>query len=123
MASMCRRQFLRQVGVTGVALTADSWVGRAAQVQTRTSTHARVIADPARTVASLDRRLFGSFVEHIGRCIYGGIYEPGSKLAGPEGFRQDVLEEVRPLGVSIIPYPGGDFVSGDKWVDGVGAPQ
>ena len=120
MASMCRRQFLRQVGVTGVALTADSWVGRAAQVQTRTSTHARVIVDPARPVASLDRRLFGSFVEHIGRCIYGGIYEPGSKLADPDGFRKDVLAEVRQLGVPIIRYPGGNFVSGYNWLDGVG---
>src|SRR6058998_2013418 len=123
MASMCRRQFLRQVGVTGVALTADSWVGRAAQVQTRTSTHARVIVDPARPVASLDRRLFGSFVEHIGRCIYGGIYEPGSKLADPDGFRKDVLAEVHQLGVPIIRYPGGNFVSGYDWLDGVGPKQ
>src|SRR5947208_11347440 len=120
MASMCRRQFLRQVGVTGVALRADSWVGRAAQGQTRSSTHAGVSVYPARPVASLDRRLFGSFVEHIGRCIYGGIDESGSKLADPDGFRKDVLAEVRQLGVPIIRYPGGNFVSGYNWLDGVG---
>src|SRR5437667_7819324 len=120
MSSMSRRQFLRHVGVTGLALTAGSWVGRAAQLQTRTATRARVIVDPGRRVASLDRRLFGSFVEHIGRCIYGGIYEPGSKLADPDGFRKDVLAEVRQLGVPIIRYPGGNFVSGYNWLDGVG---
>jgi len=59
-------------------------------------------------------------VEHIGRCIYGGIYEPGSKLADPDGFRKDVLAEVRQLGVPIIRYPGGNFVSGYNWRDGVG---
>ena len=121
MPGMCRRQFLSQVGVAGVALTADSWIGRTAQVQTGTSTRTRVVVDPARTVAALDRRLFGSFVEHIGRCIYGGIYDPGSKLADPDGFRQDVLAEVRQLGVPIIRYPGGNFVSGYNWLDGVGS--
>jgi alpha-N-arabinofuranosidase len=117
---ICRRKFLRQVGATGFALKAGFVAGRAAQVQTKRSTRARVIADPARTLSTLDRRLFGSFVEHIGRCIYEGLYDPGSKLAGPDGFRQDVLAEVRQLGVPIIRYPGGNFVSGYNWLDGVG---
>src|SRR5215471_21638404 len=116
MSIMCRRQFLRQASVTGTALSAAA----AVQIQTGASNHARVIADPARIVARLDRRLFGSFVEHIGRCIYGGIYDPGTKLAGPDGFRKDVLAEVRLLGVPIIRYPGGNFVSGYNWLDGVG---
>jgi alpha-N-arabinofuranosidase len=120
MPSISRRRFLSQLGVTGVALTAASWTGRADQVQSRVSARARVIVDPVRPVATLDRRLFGSFVEHIGRCIYGGIYEPGARLAGPDGFRQDVLAEVRQLGVPIIRYPGGNFVSGYNWLDGVG---
>src|SRR5207245_11563020 len=77
MSIMRRRQFLSQMGAAG-ALVAASSKDSGAQVKTGTSNRARVIADPARTVASLDRRLFGSFVEHIGRCIYGGIYEPGS---------------------------------------------
>jgi alpha-N-arabinofuranosidase len=112
MSIMCRRQFLSQVGVTGAAFAAASAKGSGPQAQTGASNRARVIADPARTVASLDRRLFGSFVEHIGRCIYEGIYDPGSKFAGPDGFRKDVLAEVRQLGVPIIRYPGGNFVSG-----------
>jgi alpha-N-arabinofuranosidase len=71
-------------------------------------------------VAALDRRLLGSFLEHLGRAIYGGIYEPGSALADGQGFRQDVLELVRRLGVPIVRYPGGNFVSGYNWLDGVG---
>jgi alpha-N-arabinofuranosidase len=109
------------MGVTSTAFAAATSKGSAAaQVQTGPSNRARVIADPAQTVATLDRRLFGSFVEHIGRCIYGGIYDPGSKFAGPDGFRKDVLAEVRELGVPIIRYPGGNFVSGYNWLDGVG---
>ena len=119
MSIMCRRQFLSQAVVTGATFAAVSSKG-SAQVQTGASNRARVIADPARTVATLNRRLFGSFVEHIGRCIYGGIYDPGSKLADPEGFRKDVLAEVRQLGVPIIRYPGGNFVSAYRWRDGVG---
>jgi alpha-L-arabinofuranosidase len=120
MSSMRRRQFLSQAGVAGIALAADSWVGQAAQVGSRTSTSPRVIIDPARPLAKLDRRLFGSMVEHIGRCVYGGIYDPGSKLADSDGFRKDVLAEIRQLGVPIIRYPGGNFVSGYNWLDGVG---
>jgi alpha-N-arabinofuranosidase len=120
MSIICRRQFLSQMGVTGAAFAAASPKSSGAQVQAGASNRARVIADPARTVASLDRRLFGSFVEHIGRCIYEGIYDPGSKFSGPDGFRKDVLAEVRQLGVPIIRYPGGNFVSGYNWLDGVG---
>lgn len=120
MSRVCRRQFLSQMGVAGTAFAAATSKTLAAQVQTGASNRARVIADPAQTVATLDRRLFGSFVEHIGRCIYGGIYDPGSKFAGPDGFRKDVLAEVRELGVPIIRYPGGNFVSGYNWLDGVG---
>lgn len=79
-----------------------------------------VYVDSRRTVATLDRRLFGSFLEHLGRAIYGGIYEPGSSLADGNGFRTDVLREIRDLGVPIIRYPGGNFVSGYNWQDGVG---
>jgi alpha-N-arabinofuranosidase len=120
MSGICRRQFLSRVGIGAATLTAHLSVDRAAHFQTGTSSRARVIVDPARPVASLDRRLFGSFVEHIGRCIYGGIYEPGSKLSDSDGFRKDVLAEVRQLGVPIIRYPGGNFVSGYNWLDGVG---
>lgn len=65
-------------------------------------------------------RLFGSFVEHLGRCIYGGIFEPGYPLADEKGFSQDVMALVRELSPSVIRYPGGNFVSGYNWEDGVG---
>jgi alpha-L-arabinofuranosidase len=64
--------------------------------------------------------VFGSFVEHMGRAIYGGIYEPDHPSADEDGFRGDVLDLVRELGVSIVRYPGGNFVSGYDWEDGVG---
>jgi alpha-N-arabinofuranosidase len=68
----------------------------------------------------MDRRLLGAFLEHLGRAIYTGVYEPGSKLADASGFRTDVLAEVKGLGVPIMRYPGGNFVSGYNWLDGVG---
>ncbi len=84
---------------------------------------ARVYVDTRRTIAPLDRNLFGSFLEHLGRAIYEGIYDPGSKLSDGNGFRKDVLNEIRQLGVPIIRYPGGNFVSGYNWLDGVGPKQ
>jgi alpha-L-arabinofuranosidase len=81
---------------------------------------ARIVLDSAFAVGQVDPRLFGSFVEHLGRCVYGGIFEPGHPTADARGFRQDVLELVRELGVTIVRYPGGNFVSGYNWEDGVG---
>lgn len=76
--------------------------------------------DPAARIAELDRRLFGGFVEHLGRHIYDGIFEPAHPTADADGFRTDVIALVRELGVSSIRYPGGNFVSGYNWEDGVG---
>ena len=76
--------------------------------------------DPAFTIAPVERRLFGSFVEHMGRCVYTGIYEPEHPSADAQGFRRDVLELTRELGVSVVRYPGGNFVSSYRWEDGVG---
>jgi alpha-N-arabinofuranosidase len=84
------------------------------------TTPARLVLDPAFRVADVDERVFGSFVEHMGRAVYGGIFEPGHPTAGADGFRGDVLELVRGLGVTIVRYPGGNFVSGYDWEDGVG---
>jgi len=81
---------------------------------------ARLTIDPRFAVGPINRRLFGSFVEHLGRCVYDGIYEPGHPTADAEGFRQDVIELVSELGVSAIRYPGGNFVSGFRWEDSVG---
>jgi alpha-L-arabinofuranosidase len=81
---------------------------------------ARVIADRDFIIDALDRRVFGAFVEHLGRCIYGGIHEPGHPTADEDGFRGDVLQLARELGVTIMRWPGGNFVSGYDWRDGVG---
>ncbi|WP_433826669.1 alpha-N-arabinofuranosidase [Actinoplanes sp. CA-015351] len=81
---------------------------------------ARVALNPASVVAPVSRRTFGSFVEHMGRCVYTGIYEPGHPLADEDGFRTDVLALARELGVTMVRYPGGNFVSGYRWEDGVG---
>ena len=82
--------------------------------------NAHVTLDPKRVVGTIDRRLFGGFVEHMGRGIYGGIYDPEHPTADAEGFRQDVIELVREMGLSTVRYPGGNFVSGFRWEDGVG---
>lgn len=82
--------------------------------------HCVVAIDQALPLAEVDPRLFGALVEHIGRCVYTGIYEPGSASADESGFRRDVADLVSELGVPIIRYPGGNFVSGYDWEDGVG---
>lgn len=87
------------------------------EVMTRT---ARFTLDPAFTVGDVDPRLFGSFVEHLGRCVYDGIYEPSHPSADEAGLRTDVLDLIRELGVTAIRYPGGNFVSGYRWEDSVG---
>ncbi len=81
---------------------------------------ARIKIDIDRTVGEVSPLLFGNFVEHLGRCVYGGIYDPGNPLSNEQGFREDVLEAVEGLNVSILRYPGGNFVSNYHWKDGVG---
>ncbi|MFW6091599.1 MAG: alpha-L-arabinofuranosidase, partial [Actinomycetota bacterium] len=81
--------------------------------------NASVTLDPAFTVAPVRRRLFGSFVEHLGRSVYTGIHDPEHPSADEHGFRGDVLDLVRELGVTTVRYPGGNFVSGYRWEDGV----
>ncbi|MEV0200761.1 alpha-N-arabinofuranosidase [Nonomuraea sp. NPDC050691] len=85
-----------------------------------TAREAHLTIDPAFHVAPVRRRTFGTFVEHLGRCVYTGIHEPGHPSADEDGFRRDVLDLTRELGVSTVRYPGGNFVSGYRWEDGVG---
>lgn len=80
----------------------------------------KLIIDQSFITGQVDKRIFGSFIEHLGRAVYGGIYEEGSSLADQEGFRQDTLRLVRELQVPVIRYPGGNFVSGFRWEDSVG---
>ncbi|MFC1739762.1 alpha-N-arabinofuranosidase [Planctomycetota bacterium] len=81
---------------------------------------ARIKIDIDRTIGSINKNLYGNFVEHLGRCVYGGVYDPDSKQADSNGFRKDVMEAVKDLNVSITRYPGGNFVSNYHWLDGVG---
>lgn len=81
---------------------------------------ASIILDRDYQIGQIDERMKGSFVEHLGRCVYGGVYEPGHEAADANGFRLDVKEMIQELGVTAIRYPGGNFVSGYDWKDGVG---
>ena len=82
--------------------------------------NAEVLYNRNFTTGEVDRRMYGSFVEHLGRCVYNGIYQPGHPAADENGFRNDVKELIRELGVTAIRYPGGNFVSGYDWKDGIG---
>ncbi|MDA9463126.1 arabinosylfuranosidase ArfA [Bradyrhizobium sp. CCBAU 53415] len=84
---------------------------------------AKVLIDRDFTIGYTDPRLFGAFIEHLGRCVYGGIYEPSHRTADARGFRKDVLALVKELGPTLVRYPGGNFVSGYNWEDGVGPPE
>jgi alpha-N-arabinofuranosidase len=80
----------------------------------------RIVVDPARPLGDLDRNVFGGFVEHLGRCIYGGLYDEGSPLSDARGFRTDVLDLLRELRMGVLRWPGGNFVSNYHWTDGIG---
>jgi alpha-N-arabinofuranosidase len=81
---------------------------------------ATVRIDPARRIGAVNPNIYGQFIEHLGRCIYGGLFEPGSPLSDVSGFRTDVLDAVRTLRVPLLRWPGGNFVSGYHWQDGIG---
>jgi len=114
-----RRTFLEGLGKSGAALATGSWLGGFGYAEAATGP-ARALIDQARYRAEMDRRLLGAFLEHLGRAVYTGVYEPGSALADGKGFRTDVIAEIKALGVPIMRYPGGNFVSGYNWLDGVG---
>ena len=116
-----RRSFLRRAAGAGLACSTNLAFGRFLFAETSSPNDpSRVFIDSRRTISPIDPNLFGSFLEHLGRAIYEGIYDPGSKLSDENGFRKDVLDEIKKLGVPIIRYPGGNFVSGYNWLDGVG---
>lgn len=85
------------------------------------TTKARIKIDLERTIGRVDPRIYGGFIEHLGRCIYGGIYEEGSPLSDERSFRTDVMAAVESLHMPILRWPGGNFVSGYHWVDGIGS--
>jgi alpha-N-arabinofuranosidase len=122
MSSSSRREFFKITGtaalgsLTGPLLTRSLFAKDSSSAANAT----KVYIDLHRQIGDIDQNLFGSFLEHLGRAIYDGIYDPGSKLSDANRFRKDVLAEVRELGVPIVRYPGGNFVSGYNWLDGVG---
>ena len=114
-----RRRFLASLGRAGAFLASASWLDAIGYAQAgRGPARAFVRRAPGR--GDMDRRVFGSFLEHLGRAVYTGVYQPGAALADAKGFRTDVAREVREMGVPIVRYPGGNFVSGYNWLDGVG---
>jgi len=84
------------------------------------SRKAKMVLDKEFQIAPIDKRIYGSFIEHLGRAVYEGIYQPGHPSADEDGFRKDVMELVKELDVPIIRYPGGNFVSNFFWADSVG---
>ena len=117
--TLSRRKFLEGLGKSGAALAAGSWLGSIGYAQTSRGP-ARTIINQALYRSDLDPRVLGAFLEHLGRAIYTGVYEPDSPLADKNGFRTDVIEQVKGMAVPIMRYPGGNFVSGYNWLDGVG---
>jgi alpha-L-arabinofuranosidase len=126
MPHVSRRDFLQVSSAAGMALGANLTSQQHLLHElfpAADSQPTKVYADTRRTIAPVNREVFGSFLEHLGRAIYEGIYDPQSKLADANGFRKDMIDEIRTLGVPIIRYPGGNFVSGYDWLDGIGPKQ
>src|SRR5689334_18548315 len=119
MAYIPRRRFLKNSFTVAAGTSAGLLCGKTLFAQSPNAA-TRVYLDSRRMAAPLDRNLFGSFLEHLGRAIYEGVYQPDSRLADANGFRKDMLDEIKHLGVPMVRYPGGNFVSGYNWLDGVG---
>jgi alpha-N-arabinofuranosidase len=126
-----RRQFLRNGLATALGAAAVnplitpafgglSLGGESQAAAPATTSGARIKIDLERRNGEIDRNIYGNFIEHLGRCIYGGIYEVGSPLSDSDGFRKDVLEAARGLHIPLLRWPGGNFSSGYNWKDGIG---
>ena len=114
-----RRRFLAGLGKAGAALAGASWLDAIGYAQGLRGA-ARALIQQPRVGANFDRAVLGAFLEHLGRAVYTGVYQPGSPLSDAKGFRTDVVREVKEMGVPVVRYPGGNFVSGYNWLDGVG---
>ena len=119
MTPSSRRRFLSGLGKAGALLASRSWLESIGYAQAARGPARALIQQPA-VRTDFDRRVLGAFLEHLGRAVYTGVYQPGSPLADTNGFRNDVVREVKELAVPITRYPGGNFVSGYNWLDGVG---
>ncbi len=101
------------------ALAAAPWIARSVGGQ-GTGLHARIKVDTERVIGDIDPKIYGNFIEHLGRCIEGGVFEENSPLSDSNGFRRDVLGAAKDLGVSVLRWPGGNFSSNYHWMDGIG---
>lgn len=126
-----RRRFLRDAIVAALGAVAarplftPAWAATASNATQQkaggmSTGGARIKIDLERRVGKIDRNIYGNFIEHLGRCIYGGIYDEGSPLSDSDGFRKDVLEAARGLHIPLLRWPGGNFSSGYDWKDGIG---
>ena len=97
-------------------LAAAPFIARAQQAPSR----ARIKIDTERVIADIDPKIYGNFLEHLGRCIDGGVFEESSPLSDAHGYRKDVLDAARKLQVGILRWPGGNFSSNYHWKDGIG---
>ena len=98
------------------AAVAAPWILRAQQAPLK----ARIKIDTERVIDDIDPNLYGNFLEHLGRCVEGGVFDEGSAMSDSNGYRRDVADAVRKLGVSILRWPGGNFSSNYHWKDGIG---
>jgi alpha-N-arabinofuranosidase len=121
-----RREFIRKFSAAsaGVAFASNRFSSLAEDVTTgppelRTTT-ASILVDPSRKIARIDPKIYGHFIEHFGRCIYGGIYDEGSPLSDADGFRKDVLAAAQKLRIPVLRWPGGNFASSYHWMDAIG---
>ena len=117
-AAHTRRHLLSSL--TLLALAGLAAVLHGQPTATPAAAKARIKIDPERVIGEVHPHVFGNFAEHLGRCIYGGMFEEGSPLSDTDGFRRDVLDAARGLGVTILRWPGGNFASGYNWKDGIG---
>ena len=122
MTNSDRRDFVKAILGSTSALAGGAWLAGLGYAQSNGGP-AQVVVNSARRRAAMDPRLMGAFLEHLGRAIYGGVYEPGSPLSDSSGFRADVVREMQALKCPIMRYPGGNFVSGYDWLHGVGPKQ
>ena len=106
---------LTRRGFSG-ALLAAPWVARGQQTPAR----AQIKINTERVISDIDPKIYGNFLEHLGRCIEGGVFDEGSPLSDANGFRRDVLDAAKKLGVTLLRWPGGNFSSNYHWNDGIG---
>src|SRR6202167_2360436 len=102
------------------ALAAAPWVVPAAVRAQQSPLHARIKVDTERAIGDIDPKIYGNFIEHLGRCIEGGVFDEKSPLSDSNGFRKDVLAAAKDLNVSVLRWPGGNFSSNYHWMDGIG---